>query len=85
MLNNLGTIPMRCSSCNEIQQIKLKNFEPRLTRCLSCNTFLNVIPEIKEKPNNFLISLTVLTVAYGAGVLPAIEPTQSVKSLVVSA
>ena len=66
MLKDLSTLPMRCSSCKKTQQIKLRDFEPRLTRCLSCNVYLNIIPSITEKPNNILISLAVIPVVYDA-------------------
>jgi len=83
MLKDLGTITMRCSSCSDTQQIKLRNFEPQLTKCCSCSVFLTVFPSLKEKPNNFLISLVVMTVDYDAGDLPAVKSPKSV-ALVVS-
>lgn len=64
MLNLLSTMSMRCPACSKTQHVKLRSLDPMLTRCLSCDTYLNIFPKLQEKPNNVLLSMDVVAVDY---------------------
>ena len=55
----LPVIDMRCCKCSATQKIRIRQTDPRLTRCLTCKTLLVVQLDIKEKPNNVLLTLRI--------------------------
>ncbi|TVZ37675.1 hypothetical protein P886_2018 [Alteromonadaceae bacterium 2753L.S.0a.02] len=64
---------MQCCDCQSTQHIKVRDMEPKLTRCHSCKSLLVVEPVTRAKPNKILIELLV-TAVQSAVPVPTVEP-----------
>lgn len=58
---DVNIIELRCPCCSQTMDAKAKK-DTWLTKCLTCETFLVVEPELIMKPNNFKVSFHVIAV-----------------------